>query len=297
MTSPVRTRFAPSPTGHLHLGHLFAAQVAHDLARKLGGEFLLRFEDIDRTRTREEYYQSALDDLLFFKLLYDALPMRQTETDRVDAYNAALQKLDQLGVTYPCFCSRKDIQQEISAITSAPHGQLPSQLHYPGTCKKLTPSQQKNLHATGVIPSIRINIERATQLTGSLTFTDLAHGEINVIHDILGDTVLARRDIGTSYHMTSVVDDSFQEITHVTRGDDLLESTHLHRILQSLLGLSAPIYLHHPLILDDQNERLAKRSNSISVRELRQQGYELEHMNCIIQEQLKKCSPSWLNRL
>lgn len=288
----VKTRFAPSPTGHLHLGHLYAAQVAHDLARKLGGQYLLRFEDIDQTRTREEYYHSILDDLAFFKLQHDAPPMKQSQPDRVEAYANALSTLDHLGVTYPCFCSRKDIEREISSITSAPHGKLPSDQHYPGTCKKLTSGEISKLLENGNIPSIRINIQKAKILTGDLTFTDLIHGEIKVIHDILGDTVLARRDIGSSYHIASVVDDAFQEITHVTRGDDLLESTHLHRILQRLLNFPEPTYMHHPLILDDQNERLAKRSNSISVKELREQGQSLESLNAMIQEQLKKSSPS-----
>jgi glutamyl-Q tRNA(Asp) synthetase len=288
----VKTRFAPSPTGHLHLGHLYAAQVAHDLARKLGGQYLLRFEDIDETRTRDEYYQSILDDLAFFNLQHDAPPMKQTQSDRVEAYANALNKLDHLGVTYPCFCSRKDIEREISSITSAPHGTIPSDQHYPGTCKKLTSKEIKMLLDNGKIPSIRIDIQKAKLLTRDLSFTDLIHGEIKVIHDILGDTVLARRDIGTSYHIASVVDDAFQEITHVTRGDDLLESTHLHRILQRLLNLPEPTYHHHPLILDDQKERLAKRSNSISVKELREQGLSLDSLNAMIQKQLKNSSLS-----
>lgn len=292
MISIIKTRFAPSPTGHLHLGHLYAAKVAHDLARKLGGQYLLRFEDIDKTRTRDEYYHSILEDLDFFNLQHDALPMRQTQADRVEAYTEALKKLDQLGVTYPCFCTRKDIQREISSITSAPHDTLPPAQHYPGTCKKLTSSQINEFLKNGIIPSIRIDAKKAIQLTGELKFTDLIHGEIKVIGDLLGDAVLARKDIGTSYHIASVVDDAFQGITHVTRGEDLLDSTHLHRILQHLLNFPEPTYLHHPLILDEENERLAKRANSISVKELREQGHDLVALNAMIQEQVKKSSPS-----
>jgi glutamyl-Q tRNA(Asp) synthetase len=291
MTSPkattVKTRFAPSPTGHLHLGHLYAAQVAHDLARKLGGQYLLRFEDIDKTRTKDRYYESILDDLQFFELQHDIPPISQLQSDRTKAYTSALTKLDQLGVTYPCFCSRKDIHREISSLTNAPHASHLSAQYYPGTCKKLTSSQRDQFMKQGKIPSIRIHTDIAKKLTGELTFNDLIHGEVTVNHDILGDSVLARRDIGTSYHIASVVDDAFQEITHVTRGDDLLESTHLHRVLQYLLNFSEPTYLHHRLVLDDRNERLAKRAGSLSVKEFRKQGYTLSSLNMIIQQQLK----------
>lgn len=286
-TATVKTRFAPSPTGHLHLGHLYAAQVAHDLAREHGGQYLLRFEDIDVTRTKDEYYESILADLRFFNLQHDATPISQIQSDRIEAYDYALSQLDQLGVTYPCFCSRKDIQREISSLTNAPHGHHLSAQYYPGTCKSLTASEIDELLEQGKTPSIRINIEKAKALTGCLTFLDLIHGEIKVDHDVLGDSILARRDIGTSYHIASVVDDAFQEITHVTRGNDLLESTHLHRVIQHLLDYSEPTYLHHPLILDDHNERLAKRAKSISVKELREQGHSLESLNEMIQSQLE----------
>ncbi len=285
--SAIKTRFAPSPTGHLHLGHLYAAQVAHDLARKLGGQYLLRFEDIDKTRIKDIYYDSILEDLYFFNLQHDAPPISQIQTDRLEAYSAAIEKLESLGVTYPCYCSRKDIFREISSLASAPHGNHLSAQYYPGTCKKLTSSERAERVAQGKIPSIRIDTDKARELTGSLTFHDLIYGEITVNHDILGDSVLSRRDIGTSYHIASVVDDAFQEITHVTRGDDLLESTHLHRVIQVLLDLPEPTYMHHQLILDDQNERLAKRAKSLSVKELRENGHTLDSLNSMINEQLK----------
>ncbi|MFT6793742.1 MAG: glutamyl-Q tRNA(Asp) synthetase [Rubritalea sp.] len=283
----VKTRFAPSPTGHLHLGHLYAAQVAHDLARKLDGQYLLRFEDIDKTRTKDHYYASILDDLQFFKFQHDAPPISQIQSDRTEAYAAALAELNLLGVTYPCFCSRKDIHREISSLTNAPHGNHLSAQYYPGTCKKLTFSQRDELLEQGKIPSTRIHIDKAKELTGNLTFNDLIHGKITVDHDILGDSVLARRDIGTSYHIASVIDDAFQEITHITRGNDLLESTHLHRVLQHLLNFPEPTYLHHQLILDTNDERLAKRAQSISVKELREQGHSLDSLIAMIQLQLK----------
>lgn len=272
-SAKINTRFAPSPTGHLHLGHIYAAQVAHGLARKLGGKYLLRFEDIDITRVKDKYYKSILDDMDFFRLKHDAPPILQTQHDRSLAYSDAIKKLEHLGVTYPCFCSRKEIHREISSLTNAPHQSHLSAQYYPGTCKRLTTSERAEKVAQGKIPSIRINTHKAKELTGELTFSDLIHGEIKVNHDILGDSVLARRDIGTSYHVAVVVDDAFQEISHVTRGDDLLESTHLHRVIQALLDLPEPIYMHHQLILDNNNERLAKRVNSLSVKELREQGY------------------------
>lgn len=286
-TTNIKTRFAPSPTGHLHLGHLYAAKVAHDLARKLGGQYLLRFEDIDKNRVRKEYYDSILEDLEFFSLSHDTPPISQLQTDRLDAYATALDQLNRLGVTYPCFCSRKDIFREISSLTSAPHGNHLSAQYYPGTCKKLTSSEQQDQISQGKIASIRINTQKAKELTGPLTFTDLIHGEILVNHDLLGDSVLARRDIGTSYHIASVIDDAFQEITHVTRGDDLLESTHIHRVLQELLGLAEPIYMHHPLILDKNDHRLAKRANSTSIKELRERGHSIDSLNAMIQRQLQ----------
>ncbi|MGJ8657992.1 MAG: tRNA glutamyl-Q(34) synthetase GluQRS [Akkermansiaceae bacterium] len=286
LTANVKTRFAPSPTGHLHLGHLYAAQVAHDLARKFGGQYLLRFEDIDKTRVRDEYYDSILEDLEFFNLQHDTPPISQLQSDRVTAYSAALDQLEDIGVTYPCFCSRKDVHREIASLTNAPHGNHLSAQYYPGTCKKLTSSERADQIAQGKTPSIRIDTQKAKELTGKLIFTDIIHGEIVVNHDLLGDSVLARRDIGTSYHIASVVDDAFQEITHVTRGDDLLESTHIHRVLQALLGLPEPIYMHHALILDDDHERLAKRANSVSIKELRKQGHNVDSLNAIIQQQL-----------
>jgi glutamyl-Q tRNA(Asp) synthetase len=287
-TSNVKTRFAPSPTGDLHLGHLYAATVAHDLARKLEGQYLLRFEDIDKTRVKGEYYDSILSDLEFFELKHDEPPISQLQNDRLEAYSNAINQLEKIGVTYPCFCSRKDVHREISSLSNAPHGNHLSMQYYPGTCKKLTSKDQQDHLAQGKIPSIRIDTQKAKELTGALTFTDLIHGEIEVNHDILGDSILARRDIGTSYHIASVVDDAHQEITHVTRGDDLLESTHLHRLIQTLLGLSEPVYMHHALILDDHHERLAKRAKSVTIKELRKQGHTLASLKLMLKKLLQK---------
>jgi len=279
----VRTRFAPSPTGHLHLGHLYAAQVAHDFAREHNGEYLLRFEDIDTTRIKDKYYQSILSDLSFFGFTHDAPPLSQIFEERKKAHVEALSRLDQLGVLYPCFCSRKDIERELATLTNAPHEKAN---HYPGTCRNLSTKQKTEHLACGRIPSIRINIEKAKAITGELSFTDLIHGDQQVDHHMLGDCILSRKDIGNSYHIASIDDDAYQSISHVTRGNDLLASTHLHRVLQALLGYPEPTYLHHPLILDLENKRLAKRSNSTPVHELVKAGYSKEQLQAIISQQL-----------
>lgn len=265
----IRTRFAPSPTGRLHLGHALAARVAHDLARsEPDGRFLLRFEDIDATRVRGDFYQEIETDLRWLGLLWDESPLRQT--DRTDAYQNALDSLRDRQLVYPCFCTRKEIQAEVAHMVSAPHG-LEGPV-YPGTCRQLPPEEAlAKIHA-GHPHAWRLDSQKAAQICGPLTFTDLRHGTIPVNPDLLGDVVLARKDIGCAYHLAVVVDDAFQEITHVTRGEDLLPATHVHRLLQVLLDLPEPLYLHHQLILDDQGKRLAKRCESLSIHALRESG-------------------------
>lgn len=274
----VTTRFAPSPTGYLHLGHVYAAKVAHNLAREHNGQYLLRFEDIDTTRTREIFYQTILEDLAWLSIHHDHTPLRQT--DRLSHYSAAISTLRDLGILYPCFCSRKDIAKELSHITNAPHG--PEGTLYPQTCRNLSQSEIHQQLELGNSPSWRINTSKAQELTGDLTFTDRIHGEITVNHDLLGDVILSRKDIGTSYHIAVVVDDAFQEITHVTRGDDLLPSTHIHAVLQKLLSLPQPIYNHHRLITDIDGDRLAKRNAPLSIKTLREQGHSPEQVLAMI---------------
>ncbi len=265
----IRTRFAPSPTGRLHLGHVLAARVAHSLARREGGVFLLRHEDIDGPRVREEFYQGIEEDLLWLELEWDGLPLRQTT--RIVAYEYALRSLRERGIVYPCFCTRRGIQEEWARMGAAPQG--PDAPVYPGTCRVITPEKSAEKISTGIPYAWRLDSEKAAALTGPLTFHDLRFGEIPVNPALLGDVVLARKDIGTAYHLAVVVDDAFQEITHITRGEDLLRSTHVHRSLQSLLGLSEPVYLHHPLMLDEFGHRLAKRSDALSVATLRESGF------------------------
>lgn len=258
------TRFAPSPTGHLHLGHAYAAKVAHDLAREHNGRFLLRHEDIDSSRVREEYYQQIEEDLRWIGLNWDGEPLRQS--DRQDAYRDALEILKQKELVYPCFCTRKDIQQSLSA----PHGS--AEHIYPGICRGLSKEESNQRIANGDAHAWRFHSARAAELHGELTFTDLRFGKTIVNPNANGDAVLARKDIGVAYHLAVVVDDAFQYITHITRGDDLLESTHIHRQLQAVLGFPDPTYFHHPCICDETGKRLAKRDDARSIVQLRNQG-------------------------
>ncbi len=256
------TRFAPSPTGKLHLGHAYSARVAHDLARKQNGRFLVRFEDIDHTRVRPEYYEGILTDLRWLGLAWDEEPWKQL--DRLEHYQAALDRLKALGVVYPCYCTRREIETELTNLTHAPHG--PEGPLYPGTCRGLaTPPADRE-------PAWRLDFQKGADLVGLLTFHDLRHGKIDVDPGLLGDVILARKDIGTSYHLAVVIDDAAQKITHVTRGEDLLGSTHIHRLLQTLLNLPEPAYLHHQLILDDSGQRLAKRHDALAISTLRERG-------------------------
>ena len=280
------TRFAPSPTGLLHAGHAYAAKVARDLARESGGRFLLRHEDIDHTRCRPEYYRAIEDDLRWLGLDWDGEPLRQS--DRLPAYAAALGKLRSLGVLYPCFCTRRQVEEEVARIANAPHG--PEGAHYPGTCRHLSEEKRQSLLAAAeknadngaatkepggvqaLSPAWRLNAGKAASLAGPLAFTDDLHGATEVDPLLLGDAVLARKDIGASYHLAVVVDDAHQGVTLVTRGEDLLPSTHLHRLLQKLLGLPAPRYHHHRLVTDAKGRRLAKRHAPLTLRVLREQG-------------------------
>lgn len=270
MPAPAVTRFAPSPTGLLHLGHAYAAKVAHDLAKAEGGRFLLRFEDIDHTRVRTDYYGQIEEDLRWLGLAWDGPALRQS--DRAPAYAAALTRLQEMGAVYPCFCTRREIEEEIARMVSAPHG--PEGALYPGLCRGIPAGESAARLAAGDQPAWRLDASRAVEMAGELSFTDLRHGRIRVDPGLLGDVVLARKDIGTSYHLAVVVDDAFQAVTHVTRGEDLLPSTHVHRLLQTLLGLPEPLYLHHHLVTDDQGVRLAKRADALSVRRLRESGRE-----------------------
>lgn len=266
---PIRTRFAPSPTGRLHLGHALAAKVARDLARSdADGKFLLRFEDIDTPRVREPYYEGIEQDLEWLGLSWDETPLRQTT--RTQAYQSALETLKAKHLVYPCFCTRREIQQEWSAMAAAPHG--PEGPLYPGTCRSMTAAEAARKIDSGIAHAWRLDAHAAHATAGTLTFDDLRFGVIKVDPGLLGDVVLARKDIGMAYHLAVVVDDAFQSISHVTRGEDLLPSTHIHRLLQAVLDLPTPAYLHHRLVLDFDGKRLAKRADALSIESLRNKG-------------------------
>lgn len=262
------TRFAPSPTGLLHLGHAYAAQFGYDLAKQQGGQFLLRYEDIDTTRVREEYYAGIEEDLSWLGLNWDGVPIRQV--DRLPCYMKALEALKSLGVVYPCFCTRKEIQQEIAGMQNAPHG--PEGMLYPGLCQKLSAVERDQRLETGEPHCWRLDAALAASMIGPLTVDDQILGCHPVDLAVLGDVILARKDIATSYHLAVVVDDAELGVTDVTRGEDLWASTHVHRALQQLLGLPEPRYHHHRLILDESGKRLAKRHDALSIRALREQG-------------------------
>lgn len=272
MSGPI-TRFAPSPTGWLHLGHAYAALFASQKAD--GGRFLVRLEDIDSTRARPEYEAGIFEDLAWLGLAWEQPVIRQS--DHVEVYRAGLAELDRLGLLYPCFCTRKDIQQEIAQAGNAPHG--PDGPLYPGTCRNLSTGERQDRISQGEAYALRLDVTRAMSLVGKeLRWEDRAHGQFIATPGIFGDVVLARKDTPASYHLAVVLDDARQGITLVTRGEDLLPATHLHRLLIELLHLPMPSWEHHRLILDDQGRRLAKRDDAKSLRTLRDQGWNPEQV-------------------
>jgi glutamyl-Q tRNA(Asp) synthetase len=263
------TRFAPSPTGFLHLGHAYSAWMAWRLAVQSGGRFLLRIEDIDVTRCRPEYDAALQDDLAWLGLRWEQPVRRQSE--HLPEYRSVVDGLWSRGLLYPCFCSRAEIQREIEAAGGAPHG-IDGPL-YPGTCRRLSADEVNARVQRGDPYALRLNLERALEsVPVELCWMDLQRGDQRAQPEVLGDVVLVRRDIGCSYHLCVVWDDALQGVTHVSRGEDLFEATHLHRLLQALLNLPVPVYSHHGLLKDAAGKRLAKRDRAESLRGLREQG-------------------------
>jgi glutamyl-Q tRNA(Asp) synthetase len=262
------TRFAPSPSGPLHLGHALAALVAWDEARGNGGGFLLRIEDIDSTRNRPQWETAIEDDLRWLGLVWPQPVRRQSE--HLAEYSAALDTLRSLGLVYPCFCTRTEIQREIAASANAPHG--PEGPLYPGTCRRLAESERARRMAEGKPYAWRLDVAAAAASAGPLVWRDRTHGEFLAAPAFLGDVVIARKEIGTSYHLAVVIDDAAQGVTLVTRGEDLLPCTHLHRLLQHCLALPVPEWKHHRLVRDANGNRLAKRDGALSLQALRQAG-------------------------
>jgi glutamyl-Q tRNA(Asp) synthetase len=262
------TRFAPSPTGLLHLGHAYSALFAWRAARRADGRFLLRIEDIDRGRCRPEFEVAIVDDLAWLGLDWDG-PVRR-QSDHFADYRAALDTLIADGLIYPCFCTRKDIRREIEAIGGAPHG--PDGPLYPGTCRGLDAGERAARMEAGDAYALRLDMARAVARAGELTWHDRAKGDVKAEPARFGDVVLARKDTPTSYHLAVTIDDADQGVTLVTRGEDLFPSTHVHRLLQSLLGLYTPDYHHHRLLTDGDGKRFAKRDHAGTIRGLRESG-------------------------
>lgn len=254
----IHTRFAPSPTGRLHLGHAFSALQAHDFARVQGGRFTLRIEDIDGTRSRPEHVAAILQDLDWLGLTWDEPPVFQSQ--RLPRYAAALDRLRAMGLLYPCFCTRADI----AASLSAPHG--PEGALYPGTCRGRFAPDLTRPH------SWRLDMSAAVARVGHLVWHDALAGMVVADPRSHGDVILARKDAPASYHLAVTVDDAAQGISHVVRGSDLFAATHIHRLLQALLDLPTPDYRHHALLAGPDGTRLAKRHGAPTLESLRMAG-------------------------
>ena len=274
------TRFAPSPTGLLHAGHAYAARFAEQMARENNGTFLLRIEDIDDTRCRAEFEAAIFKDLTDLGLVWKHPVRRQSE--HMADYQTALDTLSSKKLLYPCFCTRKDIQKEIDAAQGAPHvNTSPDGPVYPGRCRNLTRQQQTEKIKAGIPFALRLDMSRATKMTGPLTWTDRGKGTIQATPEIFGDVVLARKDTPTSYHLAATYDDHIQNVSLVTRGQDLFAATHVHRLLQALLDLRVPHYHHHELLLDQDGQRFTKRNHSQPIRALLQSGHDPDHIGRI----------------
>jgi len=258
------TRFAPSPTGFLHLGHAFSALTAFCAAREAGGRFLLRIEDIDPVRCKPAYTRAMLDDLHWLGLTWEE-PVRVQSAHMAD-YAAALELLRARGLMYPCFCTRREIGELAAPQENDDVGPI-----YPGTCRNLSESDRAALARTR--PCVwRLDMAGACAQAGELTWNDATRGEIRAAPARFGDVVLARKDVLTSYHLSVTVDDALQGVTLVTRGEDLFAATDIHRLLQALLDLPTPRYRHHPLLRDATGRRYAKRDKSLTLRALREAG-------------------------
>lgn len=275
------TRFAPSPTGLLHLGHAFAALTA----AAAGRHFHLRIEDLDQGRAREEFVSAIFEDLAWLGLSWEQPVVRQSQ--RSAAYRKALAILGAEGLTYPCFCTRKEIAEEIANAMEAPHivrlSAPPSSIGmsasptgpdgplYPGICRHLAESERDARIAAGDAYALRLDAAKAARRAGPLSFQE--HGQTIAVDPLLfGDLVLARKDVPAAYHLAVVVDDAFEGITLVTRGEDLLPATHPQRLLQALLALPSPGYAHHRLILDKDGRKFSKRDQAVTLAGLRAAG-------------------------
>ena len=271
-----RTRFAPSPTGPLHLGHAYSALLAYDAARHHGGTFLLRIEDLDQSRVRPEWEELIYQDLEWLGITWDENPIKQSE--RTDAYRRVLHGPCMRIPTFTCTCNRRDIQQAMAAPHDEDTAYGPDGLIYPGTCRAHRTDQHTgdidtmNLRLS--LSDIKDELDRITHSENSdISFTDMLTKSITLtdFQNTIGEAVLWRKGYA-AYHLASVIDDAHQGITHVIRGKDLKDATHIHVLLQNLLGLQTPAYHHHALIVDDTGKRLAKRHDAKAIRKYREDG-------------------------
>lgn len=278
-----RTRFAPSPTGPLHLGHAYSAIHAHDMAMAAGGQFLVRIEDIDTSRAREHWEAQIYDDLSWLGLRWPEPVMRQS--DRTAAYAEALDQLWDMGVLYACTCSRRDILEAASAPQEGVPVNGPDGLIYPGTCRPARTAAQRD---RPVAATLRLDVQASLMPDDVFSFIETGSGPEGetgairfsgrqVISDI-GDVVLARQSMAAAYHLAVVLDDAAQGISHVVRGQDLFEATKIHVVLQRLLGLPTPVYHHHRLIRDESGKRLAKRDDARAISAFRKDGVSMQEL-------------------
>jgi glutamyl-Q tRNA(Asp) synthetase len=271
-------RFAPSPNGHLHLGHAYSALLNHDMARELGGRLLLRIEDIDAERCRPDYEAAIYEDLRWLGLAWQEPVRRQSE--HFDDYAAAIAQLEAQGLLYPSFESRRELTALVVELDG--QGGWPRDPDgvpiYPGRARKLSAAERARRRAAGEPYALRLAMDRAVARAGVLTWTETGagpHGQTGMVTaapQMWGDVVLARKEQPTSYHLSAVVDDALQGVTDVVRGQDLFWSTSIHRLLQALLGLPEPAYHHHKLIPDDEGRKLSKSTQATGLRELRAAG-------------------------
>lgn len=284
MISGVRTRFAPSPSGPLHVGHLLAALSALRFAERHGGTCLLRIEDIDARAQKPEFTALLYEDLAWLGLSFPGEVMVQSR--RFAVYAEVLAQLRRRGLLYPCFCSRTEIRAQVAEMGRAPHATLG--FLYPGTCRHLSPELVAERLAAGVPHTWRLDMRRVQDLVGCPLWHDLHRGTQRAVPTRYGDVVLARKDFPASYHLCVVVDDAAQGVTHVTRGADLFDATHIHRALQAVLGLPVPQYCHHALLRDNAGKRLAKRDGARSLASLRQAGVTPQQVLESLQQALRQ---------
>jgi glutamyl-Q tRNA(Asp) synthetase len=270
------TRFAPSPTGYLHLGHAYSALQGWRAAREAGGRFLLRIEDIDRARCKPEFTDAILEDLAWLGIDWDGEVRQQSQ--HIADYEAALDKLDVLGVLYPCFCSRAEIARAGEAPQSE-DGPV-----YPATCRSVPTEERVRRIAAGESFGLRLDVARALARRAPLEWEEDGRGIIPAQPERLGDVVVARKDVPTSYHLAVTVDDALQGVTLVTRGADLFMPTHTHRLLQALLDLPVPRYRHHKLLTDASGKRFAKRDKALTLRALREAGRTPQEVRAMVEE-------------